>query len=150
MRIHYITPTQEATRRWRRFDPGFDNRWSWDGPGYGHRACADVYRENDTYVVDIDLPGVGLEDIDIELEKNTLTVSAERPQREGEQCEMLVSGRPYGSFVRKFFLSDGLDVESIEASLDKGVLTLRIPMADESKARRIEIMSGGANHQIEG
>lgn len=134
----------------RRFDTVFDDQWAGRPETYGKRMAADVYRESDDYFVDIDLPGVSLEDIDIEVEKNTLTVSATRPVRESEDREMIMRGRPFGSFVRRFFLSDGLDVESIQASLDKGVLTLQIPVADESKARKIEVLAGNNAGQIEG
>ena len=123
----------------RRFDPFFD----FDNGGSAvTRLPADLYREEDTFFLEIDIPGVSLEDIDIEVEQNTLTVAASRPRMQDEGRTMIMRGRPHGSFARRFFLSDGLSADSIEASYINGVLKLAIPVAEESKARKIEVVAG--------
>lgn len=100
----------------------------------------DAYRKADVFLVQIDLPGVQAESIELTVEDNVLTVKAERPSpdaREGVQT--LVAERPYGTFVRQMFLGDNLDVEHIEANYEAGVLTLSIPVAAHAKPRRIEV-----------
>jgi HSP20 family protein len=101
----------------------------------------DAYREGDHFVVHFDLPGVDSDSIDLDVERNVLTVKAERRAESGENVEMMVSERPRGVFSRQLFLGDTLDAERIEASYDAGVLTLRIPVAERAKPRKIEIKS---------
>jgi HSP20 family protein len=99
----------------------------------------DAYREGDTFTVCFDLPGVDPEKIDINVERNVLTVRAERrPATVAEGVEMQVYERPSGVFSRQLFL-DNLDTERIEAKYAAGVLTLRIPVAQSAKPRRITI-----------
>lgn len=135
-------PQEALTEMLRRFDPFFD--FETDN-SLSTRMPADLYREGDTYYLEIDIPGVELADIDIEVEKSTLTVSANRPQVQGEDRTMIMRGRPHGAFVRRFFLSDGLSASAIEASYVNGVLRLTIPVAEESKARKIEVVAGQLN-----
>ena len=86
----------------------------------------DAWREGEQFVVEFDLPGVDPESIDLDVERNVLTVKAERPAREGSE-EMVAAERPRGVFSRQLFLGDTLDTERIEASYSAGVLTLRVP-----------------------
>jgi HSP20 family protein len=105
----------------------------------------DAYRHGDEFVVHFDLPGVSLEAIDLEVDRNVLTVKAERrPVTTGDDVHMQVSERPLGVYSRQLFLGDTLDVDNIHADYDAGVLTLRIPVAERAKPRKIEI-GGGAN-----
>jgi HSP20 family protein len=100
----------------------------------------DAYRAGDKYVVSFDLPGVTPDAIDLDVERNVLTVKAERrPLELGEGVEVQVAERPLGVFSRQLFLGDTLDATHIEASYDAGVLTLRIPIAEEAKPRKIAI-----------
>ena len=100
----------------------------------------DAYRHGDTYVVVFDLPGVSADAIELDVERNMLTVRAERrPQSTDEQVEMQVSERPLGVFSRQLFLGDTLDTDHIDARYEAGVLTLRIPIAEAAKPRRISI-----------
>jgi HSP20 family protein len=101
----------------------------------------DAWREGDVFVLDFDLPGVAPESIDIDVERNVLTVRAERVARNGD-WEMLASERPKGAFSRQLVLGDNLDLEHIEASYDAGVLRLIVPVAEKAKPRRIEIGTG--------
>jgi len=103
----------------------------------------DAYRVGDEFVVTFDLPGVSPEAIELDVERNVLTVKAERrPIVTGEDVEMQVAERPLGVFSRQLFLGDTLDTEHIKASYEAGVLTLRIPVAEQAKPRKIEISGG--------
>ena len=103
----------------------------------------DAYRAGDQFVVAFDLPGVDPDAIELDVERNVLTVKAERrPVVTGEHVEMQVAERPLGVFSRQLFLGDTLDTDRIDASYDAGVLTLRIPIAERAKPRKIAINSG--------
>jgi HSP20 family protein len=102
----------------------------------------DAYRSGDEFVVVFDLPGVSPDAIELDVERNVLTVKAERrPNTGGEDIEMQVAERPLGVFSRQLFLGDTLDADRIQASYDSGVLTLRIPVAEQAKPRKIAIAS---------
>jgi len=98
----------------------------------------DAWREGDAFVLEFDLPGVAKESIDLDVERNVLTVRAERISRNGD-WEMLATERPTGLFSRQLVLGDNLDLERIEASYADGVLRLTIPVAEKAKPRKIEI-----------
>jgi HSP20 family protein len=106
----------------------------------------DAWREGEQFVVEFDLPGVDPESIDLDVERNVLTVKAERPAREGGE-EMIAAERPRGVFSRQLFLGDTLDTDRIEASYSSGVLTLTVPVAEKAKARKITINSNGHDRQ---
>lgn len=108
----------------------------------------DAFRDGDTFVVEMDLPGVDAETIDLDVERNVLTVKAERRAGVGDDADVLIMERPSGSFSRQLFLGDSLDTERIDASYDAGVLRLRIPVADEAKPRKIAISGGSAPKEI--
>ena len=108
----------------------------------------DAYRSGSEYVVEFDLPGVAPDSIDLDVERNVLTVRAERRSDYGDDVEMQVSERPRGVFSRQLFLGDILDAEHIQAGYDAGVLTVRIPIAEQAKPRKIEITGGGEAKQI--
>ncbi|MEV4057015.1 Hsp20/alpha crystallin family protein [Amycolatopsis sp. NPDC049688] len=100
----------------------------------------DAYRAGDEFVVCFDLPGVAADAIELDIERNVLTVKAERrPLPSGDDVQMQVSERPLGVFSRQLFLGDTLDTDHIAADYEAGVLTLRIPVAEKAKPRRIEI-----------
>jgi len=107
----------------------------------------DAYRDGDRFVVAFDLPGVAPEAIELDVERNVLTVKAERRPVVGEQVEMQVAERPLGVFSRQLFLGDTLDAERIEAGYEAGVLTLRIPIAERAKPRKIAITNADHGHQ---
>ncbi|UGY92152.1 Hsp20/alpha crystallin family protein [Streptomyces gobiensis] len=109
----------------------------------------DAYRSGENVVVHLDLPGIDPETIDLDIERNVLTVQAERTWPGPEGAERIVAERPTGRFSRQLFLGDTLDAERIGASYDAGVLTLRIPVAEEAKPRKIQI-SGGSKKQLTG
>jgi HSP20 family protein len=99
----------------------------------------DAYRHDDQLVVQFDLPGVDADSIDLTVEKNVLTVHAERRRSAPDNVEMLLGERPQGTFSRQLFLGDTLDTDRIDASYTDGVLTLRLPVAEKAKPRRVPI-----------
>jgi HSP20 family protein len=100
----------------------------------------DSYRSGDEFVIAFDLPGVDPDAIDLDVERNVLTVRAERrPLDLGDQAVAQLSERPLGVFARQLFLGDALDTEHIDAAYDNGVLVLRIPIAEKAKPRKIAV-----------
>ena len=109
----------------------------------------DAYRKGDTFVVQLDLPGVSGDSIELTVEDNVLTVKAARPAPAGSDgIETLVAERRYGTFAREMFLGDNLDTEHIEASYEAGVLTLTVPVAPHAKPRRIEVKADASKAAI--
>ncbi|TCC37485.1 Hsp20/alpha crystallin family protein [Kribbella capetownensis] len=109
----------------------------------------DAYRAGDEYVVAFDLPGVAPDAIELDIERNVLTVKAERrPPQLADDVEMQVAERPLGVFSRQLFLGETLDTDRIDAGYDAGVLTLRIPIAEKAKPRRIAITDADSHKQI--
>ncbi|MFJ4278837.1 Hsp20/alpha crystallin family protein [Streptomyces massasporeus] len=108
----------------------------------------DAYRSGDDFFVHFDLPGIDPETIELDVERNVLNVRAERRSPAPEGAESLVAERPTGTFTRQLFLGDTLDTERIDASYESGVLTLRIPVAEQAKPRRIQITGGDRRRQL--
>lgn len=106
----------------------------------------DAWREGDEFVVEFDLPGVKPESVDLDLERNVLTVRAERPLPEPTP-DLLSAERPHGVFSRQLILGDNLDTEQLTASYEAGVLTLRIPVAEKAKPRKIEVQVAGEDRR---
>jgi HSP20 family protein len=106
----------------------------------------DAWREGDTFVVEFDLPGVRPETLDIDVERNVLTIRAERPASNGD-WEMLAAERPTGLFSRQLVLGDNLDLDHVKADYDAGVLKLTIPVAERAKPRKIEIGTSSNSEQ---
>jgi HSP20 family protein len=115
--------------------------------GSGSRPAVvpmDAYRQGDEFVVHFDLPGVDPASIDLSVERDVLTLKAERGQTVPDGVEAVVAERPYGAFSRQLFLGEELGTEHVQANYDAGVLTLRIPVQEQAKPRRIEIGGGNA------
>ncbi len=108
----------------------------------------DAWREGDSFVIEFDLPGVTSDSIDLDVERNVLTVRAERVARNGD-WEMLASERPRGAFSRQLVLGDNLDLQQIQAHYEGGVLRLRVPVAEKAKPRKIEITSSDSTQSTE-
>jgi HSP20 family protein len=98
----------------------------------------DAWRDSDTFVVEFDLPGIDASSIDLDVERNVLTVRADRPVREGIE-ELVAAERPRGVFSRQLILGDNLDTQHIQASYQAGVLRLEIPVAEKAKPRKIAV-----------
>jgi len=106
----------------------------------------DAWRDGDTFHVEFDLPGVDPNSIDLDVERNVVTVKAERPPRASD-AELIAAERPRGIFSRQLVLGDNLDTEHITAHYDAGVLTLQIPVAEQAKPRKISIASNTDKRQ---
>ena len=107
----------------------------------------DAWREDQEFVVAFDLPGVTADSVDVDVERNVLTVRAERPEPVGKDTELVAAERPRGVFSRQLILGDTLDTDHVSASYDAGVLTLRIPVAEKAKPRKIEVQQSGEGAQ---
>jgi HSP20 family protein len=99
----------------------------------------DAWRDGEQIVVEFDLPGVDPESVDLDVERNVLSVRAERGPSTREGTEMIAAERPRGVFSRQLILGDTLDTERVQASYTAGVLTLRIPVAEKAKPRKITV-----------
>jgi HSP20 family protein len=106
----------------------------------------DAWREGDAFVLEFDLPGVQPETLDIDVERNVLTVRAERTPKNGD-WEMLAAERPTGLFSRQLVLGDNLDLDRLEARYHDGVLRLTVPVAERAKPRKIEVTTGGRQEE---
>jgi HSP20 family protein len=118
------------------------------GPARPAAMQMDAYRVGDDLIVHFDLPGIDPETIDLDVERNVVNVRAERRSPAPGDADVIVAERPTGTFTRRLFLGDSVDTERIDASYDAGVLTLRIPMAEEAKPRRIQITGGSESKQL--
>ncbi len=103
----------------------------------------DAWRQGDEFVLEFDLPGVSRESIDIDVERNVVTIKAERVAGNGD-WQRLASERTHGQFSRQLVLGDNLDLERIDASYDNGVLRLVVPVAEKAKPRKVEITGASA------
>jgi HSP20 family protein len=118
-------------------------------PGTNARPAVmpmDAWRAGDEFIVEFDLPGVDPSSIDLDVERNVLTVRAERPDLNGDQ-ELVAAERPRGVFSRQLIIGDNLDTEHVQASYEAGVLTLRVPVAERAKPRKIEITQASSGRQ---
>jgi HSP20 family protein len=105
----------------------------------------DAWQDEGEFVVAFDLPGVDPDSIDLDIERNVLTVRAERRDLAQPDVELIAAERPRGVFSRQLILGDTLDTENIKAHYADGVLTLRIPVAAQAKPRKIEITRAPSN-----
>ncbi|MEV8514835.1 Hsp20/alpha crystallin family protein [Dactylosporangium sp. NPDC051484] len=124
------------TAPFRTFD-AFDQFFG--GPAVRVAAPLDAYRDGDTFYVEIDLPGVDPATIDATVDRNVLTVRAERTSTQREGVRRVITERAAGTVTRRLVLGDTLDTDRLEASYDAGVLTLSIPVAEKARPRKIEI-----------
>jgi HSP20 family protein len=107
----------------------------------------DAYRDGDYFYALFDLPGVDPDTIDCTVERNVLTVRAERGRPADENVELVAAERPMGTFTRQLFLGDTLDTDNLQARYENGVLTLRIPVAEQAKPRKVAVAVGGSGHK---
>jgi len=109
----------------------------------------DAWRDEDTFHIEFDLPGVRADSIDLDVERNVLTVRADRPALNGE-VELIAAERPSGVFSRQLILGDNVDLDKISASYHDGVLSLEVPVAEQAKPRKIAVESVDGQRTIEG
>lgn len=104
----------------------------------------DVEETSDHILLTAELPGMSREDIDIELEDGVLTIQGEKKEEaKDEGAQGLLYERRWGSFTRRFTLPRAVDPGNITASYENGILSIRVPKAEEAKGRKIEIAAGG-------
>src|SRR3954468_11081114 len=106
----------------------------------------DAWREGDVFRIEFDLPGIAPDTLDLDVERNVLTVRAERPARNGD-WEPLASERPTGLFSRQLVLGDNPDLEEVQADYADRVLKLTVPVAEKAKPRKVEINTTRAEDQ---
>lgn len=99
----------------------------------------DAYRQGDQFIIQFDLPGIDPSSIDLTVEKNVLTVRAERRRIAGDDIETLVRERMAGSFARRLSLGDSLDTDRLEARFTDGVLSVTVPVAEKAKPRKVAV-----------
>ena len=108
----------------------------------------DAWREGDEFFVEFDLPGIDESSLDLDIERNVVTVRAERPAVDPNR-EMLAAERPRGVFSRQLVLGENLDTDKIVAGYQEGVLRLRIPVAERAKPRKISIGRGDGHKALD-
>jgi len=99
----------------------------------------DAWREGDDFVVELDLPGVDQDKLDIDVERNVVTIRAERLSHMPDAANAVATERPWGIFSRQLVLGAAVDTGKVDAEYRDGVLRLRIPIAEHAKPRRISI-----------
>jgi HSP20 family protein len=123
-----------------------------DRKGSLMRASADVMEKEDEIRVQMEMPGIKTEDIEIELENNVLTISGEKKEErtESDRDERYhLSERRYGHISRSFVLPQEVEQEQIQAHFEDGVLSVRIPKSEKARRRRIEVRNGdGRSREI--
>lgn len=102
----------------------------------------DCYRQGDTFFVTFDLPGIDTDSLEVVAEHNTLTVTAQRHTAAPEDATYLVAERPAGSYSRQLLVGDAVDLDAVAAGYHDGVLTLTIPVAEQAKPRRVDVVHG--------
>jgi HSP20 family protein len=102
----------------------------------------DAYRRGEEFVVQFDLPGVATDSIELTVERNVLTVHADRRRADDDEVEMVIGERPQGTFSRQLFLGETLDTDRLAAEYDAGVLSVRIPVKEQAKPRRVNVTTG--------
>jgi len=109
----------------------------------------DAWRDGDDFVIELDLPGIDPGKLDIDVERNVLTVRAERLSRMPDAANAVAAERSWGVFTRQLVLGDALDTDKVDADYTAGVLRLRIPIAERAKPRKVDITSGDVRPQQE-
>lgn len=119
------------------------------GRSVAHAMPMEAVRRGDEVIAQFDLPGVEADSIDLTVERNVLTITAERRPRREEGDQVLASEAGFGTFSRQVFLGDSLDTESIEANYEGGVLTVGLSVASAAKPRKVNVGAGGESKSIE-
>jgi HSP20 family protein len=119
-------------RQWDRLSGLFDQ-------GGSLAATMDAYRLGDVITVEFDLPGVDPESIDLQIERGELRLNAQRRRNAPEGAQYLVRERTDSTVTRRLMLGDALDVEHVDAEYHDGILTLRIPLSQSAKPRRVDV-----------
>lgn len=111
------------------------------GGGRSLGLPVDVYRGGDDFIVEVDVPGIDPSKLELTVERNMLSISGERPAR--HDAEVVLCERPHAKFSRQLYLGENLDTENVQANYENGVLTIKIPLSRQARARKIDIAGGG-------
>ena len=130
----------------RELDRVADAAW---GPRTAPSVPMDAVRKGDHVIVSFDLPGVDPTSIDLEVERNVLSLRAERRWTKADDEEVLAAERRQGVFTRQLLLGDTLAGDQIQADYRDGVLTLTVPVAETAKPRKVEISHAAEGRSIE-
>lgn len=112
-----------------------------------HTLPMEAFRRGDQFVVAVDVPGIKGDDIDVTVERNVIEITARRRPLRQDGDELIVDERPQGEFRRQLFLGDNLDPNKLNAVIDGGVLTLTVPVSEESKPRKVQIGTANQGQQ---
>ena len=107
----------------------------------------DVYRSGDAFIVEVDVPGLDPESLDLQVERNLLSISGDRPAR--HDADAVLCERPHARFSRQLYLGENLDTENLKAEYENGVLIVTIPLSHQARARRIDINTTGGQAAID-
>jgi HSP20 family protein len=135
-----------------RFDPFRELDRVWESMSTTHAPRSfpmNVVRRGDAVHITFDLPGFTADEVDLTVERNQLSLTAERRWEKKDGEEWLVVERPAGTFRRELLLGENLDTERLEASFHDGVLEVTIPVAEAAKPRKIQLGANGAPEAIE-
>ena len=125
----------------------WDRLFEQAGGGGGLTAAMDAYRQGDVITVQFDLPGVDPDSVDLQIERGELRLEARRRSAAPEGVQFLVRERVDASISRRIMLGDVLDVEHVDAEYHDGVLTVRIPLHESAKPRRVEVRHNSDEEQ---
>ena len=137
MSMYVRTPMSQLARRmaWNRAME------QWDEADPRVLFPIDIRAEGDDYVITALLPGVKADDLNVQAINDTITLEGEFKKREDENSTLLRSEIPAGRFYREIFLPVPLDTAKVEAHLEDGVLTLRVPKAEQARPKNIKIVT---------
>jgi HSP20 family protein len=113
-----------------------------EGGGRSLALPVDVYRKGEEFIVEIDVPGMDPDKLDLTVERNMLSITGERPARH-DDAQVVLCERPHARFSRQLYLGENLDTAGVKAGYDNGVLTITIPVSQQARARKIDIGGGG-------
>lgn len=135
----------ELMRDFFAFDPTRDiaRRWFGEGPSFMPRF--DAREDADCYVIKADMPGIKQSDLDINVTGNRLVVSGQRQSEKTDESKAYYTReRSFGSFSRTFTLPESIDTDHINASMQDGVLEIRVPKNPEAQAKKIPVQAKGS------
>jgi HSP20 family protein len=133
---------------WNRFFGGDLNRPAWVSGGYD--VPTDVFHTEDSLVIRMDLPEVDPDAIDVTVQENVLLINGTRRfPYDPEKIRFVRRGTFYGDFTQRVALGKGLDVDTIQARYEEGVLELRIPYAEEIQPRKISVTVGSTKKELD-
>lgn len=140
------TPSRNLLSSWDEFDRLFNRRYGGERPTDGQTTdtawtpALDMTEKEDRYVLQLELPGISPDDVQITLDDNVLTIQGEKQRSEdSEEKERAYRERRFGKFERNFYLNDDVDSEGIEAEYDQGIMTLTLPKSRKSVPRDIPV-----------